>query len=941
MNGEMTKKTIYEVCCQVDDEIESDLAGGCPIAKSFLMAYLVKNQKLKNYAEIGVYKGKSFFPVAYSINLNGGKSYGIDPYNYNDALESDAPNNVKNDIDKFFKKANFDDLYQNVNKYLKNCGYGESSKIIRKTSQDAFIYFKENNIKIDFLHIDGNHDTKHVRQDFELYNGILEEGGFVVFDDIDWKSVNSVYKEAKKTLTTVFECKYFGILYKEKDGYKDFVKIEKLNKRLTAIYEKFDKKKVRQSNKLPEVTVGVLTYNHENYIGKCLQSIVDQSGNFKCNIIVINDNSTDGTDKVIKEFIKKNKQTSSLKIKYVKNNKNFGIAENYCKLINLIKHSKCDYFTFCEGDDYYLSSERIVSHLALHSRNPEMAVSFNKLLLYYQENNEFELFEPDFNTPRISTEELVIDNKPGTFSGSFYDSNVLNYIKDDLFKNKFTVDWFFNIYCSQFGDIGHINVPMTCYRKHSNGFWSGNKAVQNNKTLVSNILEYNKYLNFLYDKEFQIIRNDHVRYLLTKNAATCHKLVVIDNIFPNPLSGFSYYEFTNILSAYKDSVIYTAGGFSQCLSSEPIDNMIVSYKRSHPEFGDRVFKLDHESSFDAELLYGIFLNTAYYDLLPLADNLKTPFVFTLYPGGGFLMNDKKSDKMLKKVFASPWFKKVIVTQQATYNYLVKKRFCKKEDIEFIFGVVTDPNKIGKNISNKKHFGIDKDTLDICFVAHKYSENGHDKGYDIFIDSAKKLSEKYDNIAFHVVGPWDEKVVDVSGIKNITFYGSKSASWFEGFYKDKDIIISPNKNGVLAKGAFDGFPTTSVTDASLCGVAMFVTDPLKMNGGRFKDGEEIVILKHSTDDIVEKIEYYLNNPKKLKSIGEKGKIKSEKIYSYESQMAPRLELLQKIRLDSIRNRNNKKKYDKQKYVDYGRVILSEITPNIAKRAYRKAKRVIKK
>ena len=72
--------SIYGECLKVSSEIEGDFGGGSPIPKTHLMAYLVQNQNLKKYVEVGIYKGRSLFPVAYSISLNAGFSVGIDPY---------------------------------------------------------------------------------------------------------------------------------------------------------------------------------------------------------------------------------------------------------------------------------------------------------------------------------------------------------------------------------------------------------------------------------------------------------------------------------------------------------------------------------------------------------------------------------------------------------------------------------------------------------------------------------------------------------------------------------------------------------------------------------------------------------------------------------------------------------------------------------------------
>lgn len=684
----------------------------------------------------------------------------------------------------------------------------------------------------------------------------------------------------------------------------------------------------------PLITIGVLAYNHEKYIEECLRGIVKQQGDFRCNIIVLDDCSTDNTGSTVKRFIKRVEIGERMQIKYIRNNTNLGVVGNYAKLIKLIRESGCDYFCVCDGDDYYFTDDRLAKHLELHRQNSELSFSFNKLLLYFQDDDKYEIFEPNYIIDRMKTKDLVLNNRPGSLCASFYNARFLKDVPDDLFEGMFTGDWMFNIYYSQFGEVGQIRAPMSVYRKHSEGVWSGNNRNKNVRLLVKNIPNYNKYLDYKYNKYFEVAYNEFVTYLIRQDEIKPYNLIMIDNIFPNPLSGFLYQEFTNILSAIPNSVVYCSGAYTRSLSDEPIEESIENYKRSHHRLADKVLKLRDDSCLEGKMLYGIFLNTAYHNLLEVANRFNIPFAFTLYPGGGFLLDNEKSDQMLRAVMSSPWFRKVIVTQKVTYDYLTSKKFCDKTKIEFIFGVVTDDAKTnGKH--KKQNYGLNKKTLDICFVAHKYTEHGEDKGYDLFIDVVRKISKKYNNVRFHVVGPWDEKVLDVSDIKNIVFYGSQTPGWLEKFYEDKDIIISANVDGILQKGAFDGFPTTSVTDAALCGVAMFVTDPLGCNDDRFEDGKEIVIIKHSVDDVLKKIEYYYRNPEELKNVGEAGKRKSEQIYSYENQMKPRLKVLTEIlETESEHKSNNNNITISRK--EMVKKSIYRVTPNVVKRVYRKIK-----
>lgn len=54
-----------------------------------------------------------------------------------------------------------------------------------------------------------------------------------------------------------------------------------------------------------KVSVCVMTYNQEKYIGQCLESLVTQETDFDFEIIVGDDFSTDGTRDVIQEYQKK------------------------------------------------------------------------------------------------------------------------------------------------------------------------------------------------------------------------------------------------------------------------------------------------------------------------------------------------------------------------------------------------------------------------------------------------------------------------------------------------------------------------------------------------------------------------------------------------------------------------------------------------------------
>jgi Glycosyltransferase len=157
--------------------------------------------------------------------------------------------------------------------------------------------------------------------------------------------------------------------------------------------------------------------------------------------------------------------------------------------------------------------------------------------------------------------------------------------------------------------------------------------------------------------------------------------------------------------------------------------------------------------------------------------------------------------------------------------------------------------------------------------------------------AKKIVKLYDDVNFHVVGSFDENDLPIDGLEGrITFYGLQPSKWFHEFYQDKDIILSPNVPFVLLNGSFDGFPTASCTEAGANGVAILCTDSLGLNI-KFTDGEDIVLIPYDTEKIIEIISRLHADPEKLIGISKNGAKKIREVYSYENQIAPRINLIQ--------------------------------------------------
>lgn len=91
------------------------------------------------------------------------------------------------------------------------------------------------------------------------------------------------------------------------------------------------------------ITVIIPVYNSEKFFGKCIESVINQSYQ-NIEIIIINDCSTDQSEKVILDYLAKDPR-----IIYLSNETNLGVG----KTRNVgIDHAKGKYIYFIDSDDY-------------------------------------------------------------------------------------------------------------------------------------------------------------------------------------------------------------------------------------------------------------------------------------------------------------------------------------------------------------------------------------------------------------------------------------------------------------------------------------------------------------------------------------------------------------------------------------------------------------
>lgn len=133
-----------------------------------------------------------------------------------------------------------------------------------------------------------------------------------------------------------------------------------------------------------KVSILCATYNHENYIRQALESFVMQKTDFKFEVIVNDDASTDRTVEIVREF--EEKYPDIIKPIYQKENQ-YSKGEIITANI-LIPRAKGEYLAFCEGDDFWTDENKLQKQVDFLDANKEFSACVHKYITVDKFGNE-------------------------------------------------------------------------------------------------------------------------------------------------------------------------------------------------------------------------------------------------------------------------------------------------------------------------------------------------------------------------------------------------------------------------------------------------------------------------------------------------------------------------------------------------------------------------
>lgn len=169
------------------------LPGWCTKEKAEAIAQLVLDGGPgKLIVEIGVFGGSSFIPLGLAAKEAGSRAVGIDPWDNGVCLEgTNAPEN-----DEWWSRVDLKRMHSIVEGAIILHSLAGHAETMVATDLDAIGRFSKESIYL--LHVDGNHSPQVSRRYIEQWGEKIEDGGYLVMDDIDWPSQAETVKLIEK-----------------------------------------------------------------------------------------------------------------------------------------------------------------------------------------------------------------------------------------------------------------------------------------------------------------------------------------------------------------------------------------------------------------------------------------------------------------------------------------------------------------------------------------------------------------------------------------------------------------------------------------------------------------------------------------------------------------------------------------------------------------------
>lgn len=273
------------------------------------------------------------------------------------------------------------------------------------------------------------------------------------------------------------------------------------------------------------VSICCITYNHEAYIAQAIDSFLMQKTNFKFEILIHDDASTDRTADIIREY--ENKYPDVIKPIYQTENqyiKGISAFRTY-----LYPKAQGEYIAWCEGDDFWTDENKLQRQVDFLDQNTQYIACVHKYITVNEkceETNEktFGYYESEGKYTLKDFEKNELPSQLATYvARNIFCKDSVRY-PDSFDSVKIQGDVKYSLYLLAHGDIYRLPNVSSAYRfvhKVGGDSWSS-------RQLTNLDASYNQWKNLrLLEKTFYKEYNIKIKLKNRRNSVAVTVLKVM------------------------------------------------------------------------------------------------------------------------------------------------------------------------------------------------------------------------------------------------------------------------------------------------------------------------------------------------------------------------------------------------------------------------------
>lgn len=230
------------------------------------------------------------------------------------------------------------------------------------------------------------------------------------------------------------------------------------------------------------VSVCCITYNHQEYIAQALESFLMQDTDFRYEIIIGEDHSTDETRAIIQKYA--SKYIDSIRV--VRHSQNVGAIRNQ---LSVLGAARGKYIAMCDGDDFWTDPLKLQKQVDFLEAHPDYVICCHHTKVI-NDKDEVIYLKKKPEALEFNYDDVLLGKREETRVCSLMMRNL------DEVKEIGKQDWYFKTYgsdtllklfamASTGKKIYVLPQVMACYRLHTGGIWSMIDSRIRKKRMVS------------------------------------------------------------------------------------------------------------------------------------------------------------------------------------------------------------------------------------------------------------------------------------------------------------------------------------------------------------------------------------------------------------------------------------------------------------------------